>query len=465
MSLALPTKYKDEVPLEGPLGEGHKARTPSGEFPIYKGSLKTEAEIGAYKLTGRDVFFTDAVPYPNATPRGQLGSAGVADFAVTLDSQNRRIELVKADSGPDAKAAGSEAPGKPMLRIMGPGDAPKPYAEAAAIPQPKNDEELTHAITLLADQLSSAGRFSGSIFLAADAKPLVDKAWGEADRTAKRPNTPDTAYDVGSIGKLFTQIAILQLAEQGKLSLDDPIGKYLTSYPDSDVATKVTIRQLLLHTSGIPDFLSHFTPGMKLDEIVNLKDFLPLFAGKPLDFEPGKGKQYSSSGYIVLGLVVEAVSKSTYAAYVQQHILQPAAMTHSGFFDRSHLPPFVARSYEEGEDVTGMHPRQGSSAGGLQASARDLFRLIEAINAGKLIKPDAIATLRSMIPRPPDAPPPADLSKLAAYGIEGGAPGVNGQLVIDPSGHYTRVVLCNSGPPMASSMGMTIREWLNHIPK
>ena len=463
VALALPTKYKDEVPLDGSLGEGHKARTPSGEFPILKGTLKTEAEIGVYKLSGHDVFFTDAVPSPNATPSGQVGSAGLADFAVTLDSRNRRIELAKTDIASDPKAAEREAPAKPMLRIMGPGNAPTPYPEAAAIAQPKNDEELGRAIIQLADQLSVAGRFSGSIFLAADGKALVDKAWGEADRRAKRPNTPETAYDVGSIGKLFTQIAILQLAEQGKLGFDEPIGKYLTSYPDGSVAAKVTIRQLLMHTSGIPDFLSHVTPETKLDTMLELQDFLPLFAGKPLDFEPGAGKQYSSSGYIVLGLVVEAVSKSKYAAYVQQHILEPAAMARSGFFDRSHLPPFAARSYEDGEDVTGMHPRQGSSAGGLQASASDLFRLVEAINAGRLIKPESLSLLRGMIPRPPDAPPPTDPTKLAAYGIEGGAPGVNGQLVVDASGRYTRVVLCNSGPPMASSMGVTIREWINHL--
>ncbi|MBA3963591.1 MAG: hypothetical protein H0X40_17065 [Chthoniobacterales bacterium] len=70
-----------------------------------------------------------------------------------------------------------------------------------------------------------------------------------------------------------------------------------------------------------------------------------------------------------------------------------------------------------------------------------------------------------MIPRPPNAPPPADATKLMAYGIEGGAPGVSAQLVIDPTGRYTRVVLCNGGPPMAMSMGMTIREWLSHMPK
>lgn len=93
--LALPTKYKGEVPLEGPLEEGRKARTPSGEFPIYKGSVKGEIEIAGNKLALHEILFSDAVPYPGATPHGQLGSAGLKDFAVTVDTSNRRIEFAK----------------------------------------------------------------------------------------------------------------------------------------------------------------------------------------------------------------------------------------------------------------------------------------------------------------------------------------------------------------------------------
>jgi hypothetical protein len=96
-ALALPTKYKDEVPLEGPLAEG-KARTPAGEFQTYKGTLKSEAEIGAYKIHGRAILFTDAVPFPNATPRGQVGCSALAGLPVTLDSRNRRIDFVTASS-------------------------------------------------------------------------------------------------------------------------------------------------------------------------------------------------------------------------------------------------------------------------------------------------------------------------------------------------------------------------------
>ena len=95
--LALPTKDKDEVPLEGALEEGHKARTPSGEFPIFKGSLKGDIELGMNKLSVHEIFFCDAVPYPGATPQGQLGCAALKEFAVTVDARNHRIEFARTE--------------------------------------------------------------------------------------------------------------------------------------------------------------------------------------------------------------------------------------------------------------------------------------------------------------------------------------------------------------------------------
>jgi D-alanyl-D-alanine carboxypeptidase len=361
---------------------------------------------------------------------------------------------------------GKPAPGsgQPGMHLPGPGGFPPSLPEAKAIPQPKNDQDLAAAIKKLADTLASSGRFSGSILVALDGKPLVDGAWGEADREQRIANTPETAYDIGSIGKLFTQIAILQLLEKGKLSLDDTFGKYLTNYPDPDIADKVTIRQLLLHASGLGDIFDQ-SGSENLGNITELKGFLPLFAHKPLAFEPSSKTLYSNAGYIVLGMVIEAVSGENYYSYIKAHILQPAGMSRSGFFDRKHLPASVAHSYEDGEDVTGAQPERGSPAGGLQAPVSDLLRLVQTINAGKLVSKDSVKLLRDMIPRLPNAPAPPDNTKLIAYGIGGGAPGVSAGLSIDPTGRYTRVVLCNASPPMAMSMGASISEWIKQMPK
>lgn len=362
---------------------------------------------------------------------------------------------------------GQTPPGSPAAPQgrKGPGGPPPEPPEAKAIAQPKNEEELAAAIKKLASALAASGRFSGSILFAADDKLLVDQAWGEANSKEKTANTPDTAFDVGSIGKLFTQIAILQLAEAGKLKLDEPFGKYLTDYPNPEIAGKVTIRQLLLNTGGIPDAFARIGPEVDFASMRQLKDFLPLFAAKPLEFEPGSSNRYSSSGYIVLGLLVEAVTGKDYFAWVTEKILEPAGMKHSGFFDRTRLPATVARSYDGDEDTTETHPPHGSSAGGLQCSARDLFRLVQAVNAEKLIGKESIKVLRALVPAPPGAPLPVDESKLFAYGIAGGAPGVSAHVTIDANGYFTRVVLCNGSPPMDMVMGSTIRGWVQKLPK
>lgn len=355
---------------------------------------------------------------------------------------------------------------EPPRGIGGPGMAgPQPFPEAKLIAQPKNDKELAAAVKQLAAEVAALGRFSGSVLVAVDGKPLVDNAWGKADREQKVANTAETSYDTGSVGKLFTQIAILLLVDAGELSLDDPFGKYLTSYQNGDIAGKVTIRQLLLHTSGMSDIFSHITPEINLSSMRKVKDFLPLFAEKPLEFAPGSQNHYSSTGYIVLGMVIEAVSGEDYYKYIEEHVLKPAGMTHSGFFDRTKLPPAVAHSYDDARDVTNMHAVQGSPAGGLHASTGDLFRLVQAVDAGKLLKKESVKVLRDLIPHPPNAPPPADATRLTAYGIAGGAPGVSAQLAIDPMGRYTRVVLCNGSPPMAMSMAATIGEWIKQMPK
>jgi len=383
---------------------------------------------------------------------------------------------IKAEAGQNAEAKASNRavkikqpngaqgpggnPGAPGERLMAP-----ELPEAKLIVQPKNDAELADAIKKLAGELAAARKFSGGILVAVDGKIVVDNAWGEADRKAKTANTPETAFDVGSIGKLLTQIAILQLTEAGKLKLDDTFGKYLTDYPNREVADKVTIRQLLLHTGGVPDIFDRVTPDIDMKSMRELKDFLPLFVQKPLEFVPGSGNHYSSSGYIVLGLVIEALGGKDYYTYVKEKILEPAGMTHSGFFDRGHLPLTVARSYDDDRDVTDMHPARGSSAGGLQASAGDLFRLVQALNTGRLIGKESVKVLRGLIPTPPNAPPPADESKLVAYGIGGGAPGVGAQVAIDPTGHYSRVILSNANPPIAMAMGTAIREWMRQVPK
>ena len=107
---------------------------------------------------------------------------------------------------------------------------PEPFPDAKEITPPKNETELAAAIGKLGDKVAAAGRFSGAVLLAIDGKPLIEKAWGLADRDRKIAKTSETAFDIGSLGKLITQVAILRLVDAGKLSLDEPFGEYLPDY-------------------------------------------------------------------------------------------------------------------------------------------------------------------------------------------------------------------------------------------
>ncbi len=381
--------------------------------------------------------------------------------AAVVFSIDARFALAQEKSAADSEKLQLEKTPRPapgMLRS-------EPFPEAKEITPPKKETELAAAIGKLGDKLAAAGRFSGAVLLAEDGKRLIERAWGLADRDRKIANTSETSFDMGSLGKLITQIAILQLVDAGKLSLDEPFGEYLPDYPNRKVAGKVTIRELLLHTSGMGDIADPEIREAKAGSLQTLKDFVPLFANDALAFAPGSQTRYSNAGYIVLGRVIEAVTGRDYYSYVDKSILQRAGMKHSGFFDRAGLPATVARSYDNGIDVTNKHPLRGSPAGGLQASVGDLLQLVQAIDAGKFFSKESITILRELVPRSPNAPSSIDASRFAAYGIAGGAPGVSAQLNIDPGGRYTRIVLCNGSPPMASSMAATIAEWLKEMPK
>ena len=150
-----------------------------------------------------------------------------------------------------------------------------------------------------------------------------------ADRERKVPNTLTTRFRIGSMNKMFTAVAILQLAQAGKLKLDDPFGKYLTDYPNKELASKVTLHQLLTHTGGTgdifgPDFDTHRT------ELKTLQDYVKLYGNRGPEFPPGSKWVYSNYGFILLGLVVEKVSGQNYYDYVNTHIYDVAGMNNSG---------------------------------------------------------------------------------------------------------------------------------------
>ncbi|MDC0674522.1 serine hydrolase domain-containing protein [Nannocystis radixulma] len=215
----------------------------------------------------------------------------------------------------------------------------------------------------------------GYLVIAEDGKILFEKAYGEADRARGRVAGLDTRFRIGSLTKQFTSAAILQLAEQGRLRLDDPIRKYLPDYPAAGDA--ITIHHLLTHTSGIPNYTDDEALMQRRERPMTQAELIASFKDKPLEFEPGSEFEYSNSGYFLLGVIIERVSGERYEDYLQANVLRPAGMTRTSTVDAPDADD-TAIGYVASPDetLTRAQPIDMSipfAAGALRSTARDLL--------------------------------------------------------------------------------------------
>src|SRR5436190_21990678 len=173
---------------------------------------------------------------------------------------------------------------------------------------------------LASDTLAASGVPSASVAVVKDGQIVYLKAYGDARLEPKTPATPEMRYSIGSISKQFTAAAILLLQEQGKLSLDDKVSKYV---PDLTRANEVTIRQLLSHTPGYQDYCpqDYVMPGML--KPTNAQQIMDTWAKKPLDFDPGTKWQYSNTNYVVAGVIVEKIAHMPLLQFLQQKVFAP----------------------------------------------------------------------------------------------------------------------------------------------
>ncbi|GAI05666.1 unnamed protein product, partial [marine sediment metagenome] len=206
-----------------------------------------------------------------------------------------------------------------------------PYAKAQEV------QEIVEKTTAFLEKLDAQDKFSGAVLIAKDGEPILKKAYGLANRSFNVPNKIDTKFNLGSMNKMFTGVAILQLAEQGKLTLDDKIIKYVLDYPNKEIASKVTIHQLLTHTSGMGLYWTDEYFKTSKDLFKNVEDYLPLFVNQPLQFEPGSEFSYSNSGYMVLGLIIEKVTGQSYFDYVMENIYKPAGMINTDAYELDYV--------------------------------------------------------------------------------------------------------------------------------
>ncbi|HUT07872.1 MAG TPA: serine hydrolase domain-containing protein, partial [Candidatus Latescibacteria bacterium] len=364
---------------------------------------------------------------------------------IVAEQPFRSSILAKAGNGDNVLLQASvekEPPHKLIAILMELVDNPADIV----VPDPKTDEkELISAVRAFLEEKTRADEFSGVVLIAKDTRVLFHEAYGNADREKMTPNRKDTKFNLGSINKNFTRAAILQLQKQGKLTLDDPIKKFLPDYPNAQAAEKVTVRHLLNMTSGIGDFFGSRYDATPKEKIRTLQDYLPLFADLPLEFEPGAGNRYSNGGYLVLGLIIEKASGMDYYAYVRENIFKPCGMLDTDSYPRDADVPNLARGYTL-EGAAGSErvlnfatlPGRGSSAGGGYSTAEDMLKYVMALKEKKTFLPDIAGGL----------------------GIAGGAPGINSALEWDPRSGYVVIVLTNFDPPTAGQAARRIVRWL-----
>jgi D-alanyl-D-alanine carboxypeptidase len=354
----------------------------------------------------------------------------------------------------------------------------------AAAPSPADLPTSTHQLTeaeglaaleTFVREETAADRFSGAVLVAKDGDVLFSKAYGLADREQEIPNTVHTRFRIGSMNKMFTAVAILQLVEARKVDLEAPLGTYLTDYPNRKIAEQVTIHQLLTHTGGTGDiFGAEFY--LHREELRTHGDYVELYGRRDPGFEPGSQWVYSNYGFILLGAVVEAVTGQSYYDYVREHIYKPAGMTRTGSLPEAKEVPDRAVGYMDlggGTDWqpnTDTLPYRGTSAGGGYSTVEDFKRFAEALLDDELLNRDSTELL---ITGKEEIGPGVSY----AYGFEdvrdaegnrwvghgGGAPGMNGDLRISPASGYVVVVLANLDPPAALRVVESLAAWLPFV--
>lgn len=339
------------------------------------------------------------------------------------------------------------------------------------------ESERLARIRTAIEQAAGAHRFSGVVLIARGKQVLLETAVGQATLDPPAPNTPATKFHLGSMPKMFTATAVLQLVQQGKVKLDEPIATYLPDYPNPEHARKVTLHHLLTHTSGLGNY---FSPEFdkKKGSIRKLEDYYQFFAGQPLRFEPGARWEYSNAGLHVAGIIVERVSGLSYYDYVRKHIFEPAGMAATGNNRVDEHVPGLATGYTRfnTEDVLQIEPPRksnidtlppkGGPAGGGYSTLGDLHRFAQALTGHRLLDSRHTALLtegKVAVPMAPDARYAYGFEEMPiagqrTIGHSGGAPGMNAILRIVPETGLTVAVLSNFDPPAAQLMGQKIVE-------
>ncbi len=293
-------------------------------------------------------------------------------------------------------------------------------------------------------------QFMGTALVARGGQVLFSKGYGSANLEWDVPNSPSTKFRLGSVTKQFTAASILLLEERGKLSTADPVKKYL---PDAPAAwDKITIFNLLTHTSGIPNFTGFPDYGKLEPFAATPAELVARFRDKPLDFQPGEKWNYSNSGFVLLGYLIEKITGGTYEKFVRDNIFIPLGMKDSGYDSNSAVIPRRASGYVNGrngmENAGFVNMTIPHGAGALYSTTEDLLKWEQGLFGGKLLQPVSLEKMTT----------PFKNNYAFGLGVEtvagrkvishgGGIEGFNTQLEYYPDDKLTVVVLGNLNGP------------------
>ncbi len=248
------------------------------------------------------------------------------------------------------------------------------------------EKEIQNKADQYLQKLTEEKRFSGAILIAKEGKIILNKGYGIANHELDVKNTPKTKFQIGSITKQFTSMAIMQLAEKGLLNIKDPISKYIPQYPEGE---KITIHHLLTHSSGIWDYTHDLNFFTKAAGRFSPEEIILMFKDKPLLFAPGEKSEYSNSNYVLLGFIIEKLSDMTYEEYVSKNILNKIKMHDSGYGNNKRIIQNRASGYIINMDQLENAPFMNSSyvyaSGDMYSTVEDLYLWDQALYTTKLL--------------------------------------------------------------------------------
>ena len=322
--------------------------------------------------------------------------------------------------------------------------------------QGMDDAAVKARLNQIAASYTPHQAFMGTVLVADGDKVLLDKGYGMADLEWEIPNTPDVKFRLGSLTKQFTATLVLLLQQDGKLNINDPASKYLPDAPKT--WEKITLANLLGHTSGIPNFTNLKTFGTWAASPHTSAEELAFFEDKPLEFEPGSKFEYSNSNYEVLGAVIEKVSGKKYGDLLRERIFEPLGMKDSGLDDDGLILPKRAEGYRPGESGLMVARSESMSvpwaAGSIYSTTGDLLKWEHGLFGDMVLSADSLKLMTT----PGKGNYGLGVFVQAKDGVQvvdhdGGIEGFNTHLAYVPDRRIAVIVLSNVNGAVPGTMG------------